>query len=236
MKRRLLLVEGNQADQQWVTDQLKSRFRSLTLTCVQSLDDAHRAIIDYGCDILVTSLKLSDGESPAAIIHALRAFAPGVPIIALTDLVREDESILDVITIGVSHVLYKEDLQKDYSKLTSVIVDTVRSLVTSDTNRDNVNERVTAMAQKVWDIDMRTSQAVGDMKQRQNNTDVVLAALTTSIGELTKVIDKRGGLEDRVKELEVSRAFAIKVLIGAAGAIGTILAAVGTAIVGLYKK
>ncbi len=225
MKRRLLLVEGSPADQQWVIDQLKSRFRSLAVTCAPNLDEAHRAIIDYGCDIIVADLKLPDGESPAAIIHALMAFAPGVPIIALTELSRDDDSLLDVITIGVRFILYKEDLQKDYSKLVTAIVDTVRELVTRDASRDNFSERVQALSQKVWDVD-----------NRQNSTDTLLFGLTNSITKLTEVIDKRGGLEDRVKELEKAHTLAIRVLIGAAGAIGTIIAAGVAALINLYKR
>ncbi len=72
-----------------------------------------------------------------------------------------------------------------------------------------------AMSQKLWDVDAKM-QTMGNL----------LHALTASITKLTETIDKRGGLEDRVAELEKNRATAIKVGIGVVSAMGTILAGV----------
>ena len=145
------------------------------------------------------------------IFHVLQAYAPGVPILALAAKITEDdESVTDVLTVGVRHILFKEDLQRDYSRLTSAIIDTIRELTTREANRDVLSERVQALSQKVWDVD-----------GRMQNTESLLGKLTISIDTLALVIDKRGGLEDRVKELEKAHLIAIKVILTLGGVLGT---------------
>lgn len=225
MKRRLLIVESDSATQAWLTDQLKDRFRSITSTVVSTLDAANHAIIDYGCDLIIADMQLAGTDSPAAVLHSLMAFAPGIPIIAITDLQSEDESLLDVLTVGVRHILFKDDLKTDCSKLVTAVVDTVRELANRDISRDSFGERMQALSQKVWDVD-----------NRMRSTEALLVKLTASIDKLADTIDKRGGLEDRVKELEKAHTLAVRVCIGVVGMIGTVLAAVVTAVISYLQK
>ena len=225
MKRRLLLIEGDKVEQGWMTEQLRDRFRSIHMTCVASLDDANRVIIDHGCDLIITSLTLQDGESPIAIIHALQAYAQGVPIIALTNTKRDDESLLDVAALGVRHILFKEDLQKDYSRIVSVIIETIKELATREVRHESFTEQVQALSHKVWDIDGR-AKAI----------EMLLGTLTLSVDKFAQTIEKRGGLEDRLKELEDNKSLAVRIVIALAGLIATCGGAGITAIVTYYLK
>lgn len=225
MKRRLLLVEGNKDDQLWMTEQLTTRFKSLLVTCVHNLDAANQAIVNHGCDIVLTDLSLPDGESPTAIIHVLKAYAPGTPIIALANMSRDDSSILDVTTLGIRDIIFKEDLRRDYAQLVTVIVKTIQDLASRDKLRDNFNDQVQALSHKVWDVDGRIRAM-----------ETILGTLTLSIDKMTQAMDKRGGLEDRIKELEKAHALGVRIVIGTVGLMATAMGTGITAVVTWFLK
>ncbi len=214
MKRRILLVGADKADRTLVIEQLKTRFRALDVVVAETLNAAHRALVDHECHIIITTLNLPDSESPASVIHALAASASNIPIIVLTRLAQNDDALLDVLTIGVRHILYAEDLKTDHGKLVTTIIDTLRDTTIREAHAVNFNVRMQALSQKVWDVD-----------KRMESTEESLGTLTDSINNLAGIIEKRGGLEDRVVKLEKTHATAIKFGISFAGICGTALAA-----------
>lgn len=214
MKRRLLLVGADKADRTLVVEQLKTRFRAIDVVVAETLNLAHRALVDHECHIIITSLSLPDAESPASVIHSLAASATSIPIIVLTRLAHNDDSLLDVLTIGVRHILYAEDLKSDQAKLVTTIIETLRETTIRDAHAANFSVRMQALSQKVWDVD-----------KRMESTEESLGTLTTSINNLAGIIEKRGGLEDRVVKLENTHSTAIKFGISFAGICGTALAA-----------
>lgn len=220
MKRRLLLIESDPANQNAMMTMLKDRFKSLQLICAKNLDEANRSIIDHGCDLILTNLSLADGESPGAIIHALQSYAQGVPIIALTSMDRDDAAITDVTVIGVRDVLFHEDVLKNPSALVIVLMSALREMGNRETRQDHFTGQVQSLSQKVWDVDGRIRAM-----------ETILGTLTLSIDKMTQAIDKRGGLEDRLKELEKAHAFGVKIVITVVSLAGTIITGVVTYII-----
>lgn len=222
MKRRLLFIDGNNTD--WLMEFLKERFRSLTVHVVHDLESARRACVDYGCDIILTNLSITDGDSPTAIVHTLQSYAPGVPLIGILAHVNDDDHMA-VLGLGVRHVLFLADVQHDKDIFTKALITTLQEIASRDTHRDVFNDQFKALSGKVWDVDGRTKAM-----------ETILGTLTLSIDKMTQAIDKRGGLEDRVKALEHTNTLAVKVLIGIGGCVGTLLTVAGTVFVAWLKK
>lgn len=219
VRRKLLLIEPKVDDQRWLVEQLADRFKYLHVTCVTTQAEAHQEMMTQAFDFVVTDLLASPENKPSAIVHDLIEIAPMTPVLVLTEMTVMGEYMLDVISIGVRHILYKEDVKKDIAKLVAAIIETVHDLARRDTLRDTFGERMHAISHKVHDVDSR----IGQMEKS-------LEGIVQSINAMVQVIEKRGGLEDRVKELEGNKAAAIKVGLWVAGVLGAGLTAIIAAI------
>lgn len=220
VRRKLLLIEPSLDDQRWLVENLGDRFKYLSVTCVQTQAAAHQEMMNQAFDFVVTDLLASgDDARPSAIVHDLIEIAPMTPVLVLTGMSVMGEYMLDVISVGVRHILYKEDVKKDISKLAAAIIETVHDLARRDTLRDTFGERMHAISHKVHDVDGR----IGQMEKS-------LEGIVQSINAMVQVIEKRGGLEDRVKELEANKAAAIKVGLWVAGVAGAVISAVVAAV------
>ena len=220
MKRQLMLIEADTTEQVWVTQQLATRFRSLVVHTAVDMNAARSHIVTHGCDIIIVNLRLPRGGSDADVMQELLEFATGIPVIALTWLDAADELLLDVLATGVQHVLYQEDVRKDFTKLGMAIVDVLRDIATRDRWKDDIRERMLVVQQKVWGVDGRLVEVESALKQ-----------LTTGIGNMTEAVEKRGGLEDRLQVLERHRDVAVRLgiaILSAAGAVA--LSILGTLI------
>lgn len=219
MRRKLLLIEPSVEDQKWLTTNLAERFKYLSVTCVQTQAEAHQEMMNQAFDFVVTDLLAGAENRPSAIVHDLVEIAPMTPVLVLTEMTVMGEYMLDVISIGVRHILYKEDVRKDIAKLVAAIIETVHDLARRDTLRDTFGERMHAISHKVHDVDTR----IGQMEKS-------LEGLVQSINAMVQVIEKRGGLEDRVKELEGNKDAAIKVGLWVAGIAGAVISAIAAAV------
>lgn len=214
MRRKLLLIEPNGEDQKWIVESLTARFKYLSVTCARTQTEAHQEMMNQAFDFVVTDLIETGDAQLASVVHDLTEVAPMMPVLVLTDRTTVGECMMDVIAVGVRHILYKDEVRKDSSKLVAAIIETVHDLARRDTLRDTFGERMHAISHKVHDVDGR----IGQMEKS-------LEGLVQSINAMVQVIDKRGGLEDRVQELEVSKAAAVKVGLWVAGVIGAVLSA-----------
>jgi ActR/RegA family two-component response regulator len=214
MRRKLLLIEPNLEDQKWLTSNLAERFKYLSVTCVQTQVEAHQEMMNQAFDFVVTDLLSGEDSRHSAIVHDLIEIAPMTPVLVLTEMRVMGEYMLDVISVGVRHILYKEDVRQDIAKLVAAIIETVHDLARRDTLRDTFGERMHAISHKVHDVDKRIVQM-----------EKSLEGIVQSINAMVQVIEKRGGLEDRVKEIEDNKAAAIKIGLWAAGVIGALLSA-----------
>lgn len=225
MKRRILLISSDKAERTLVTTQLQSRFRSLDVFTAETLNKAHQTFIEHGCDIILSSLHLPDGESPPNVAHSLMAMAHAVPVIVLTKLTHTDDDVLDVLTIGVRHVLFCEDLKSEPVTLINAVIEGLREVNTREAQFAGFGERLQMLSQKVYDVDNRMA-----------TTEGLLSKLTTSINTLVTSIDKRGGLEDRVVKLENTHATAIKFGLSFVGICGTVIAGLIVHMLDTFKK
>mgnify|MGYP003475325945 CR=1 FL=1 len=223
-RRMLLLVDQDPADAQWVIDNITARFRNFSVVPVRSVADAHNELITRVYDLVVTDL-LGDEDKPFNTVHDLVAISPTMPIIVLTATALAEEHMLDIVAAGVKHILYKEDVRKDVTRLVSAVIEVIQEVSRSDAIRDSHNERMYAIAKKVHDVDNRARTIEG-----------AINGLVQSVNALVQVVEKRGGLEDRIKDLEDTRQKAVKIGLWAAGVGGSLVAAIVTGIFNLMKK
>ena len=214
MRRKLLLLEGAE-DHDWLREHLHSRIRFMTVASVKTLDHAQSAIANDGGDIILTDSHIDDGASTANLVHVLSAYAPGVPILVMTNLAQDDDNLVDVIALGVRHVLYKEELKDNPAKLIGALVDTLRDVTARESAVNTQQRQLQAIREKVWEV----SHRVGSMEDS-------VAAVTSSMDTLTDSLTQRGGLEDRMKQMEERWVLCTRIAIGIGGALGPILAAV----------
>jgi DNA-binding NarL/FixJ family response regulator len=223
-RRRILLVEPCNDDSQWLLESLTTRFKYFHVTRVHTAAEAHQELINQGYDVIVTDL-FGDNERPFGVVHDLVEITPTTPIVVLAATEKLSEHMLDVTAAGIKHILYKEDVRKDISKLVAAVVEIVHELGRRDTMRDAVSERMHAVSRKVNDVD-------GRMRAMERT----LEGIVQSINAMVQVIEKRGGLEDRVKELENTKTNAIKFGVWAAGALGALASAVIAGVVAYLKR
>lgn len=224
MRRKLLLIEPATEDQRWITTKLGERFRYMQVTTVPSIQQAHDELLRESYDFIITDL-MAEPERPADVVYKLVELVPTVPIIVVTEMPIVGEYLLDVISIGVKHILYKADLRQDISKLVSALIETVYDLSRRDAIRDAFGERMQAVTHKIHSID-------GHITRIENAIESVANSMVT----LMETIEKRGGLEDRVKELENNKATAVKVGLWAAGVMGSIIVGILGVIAAYLKK
>jgi CheY-like chemotaxis protein len=212
--RRILLVEPNDTDSQWILEHLTVRFKYFNVTRVATLVAAQQALLNQSYDIIVTDL-FGDDDQPVTAVHTLVEITAATPIVVLAATEKLREHMLDVSASGIRYILYKEDVRSDVAKLVAVVIDIVHELGRRDTLRDDVSERMHAVSRKVTDVD-------GRMRAMEKT----LEDIVQSINAMVLVIERRGGLEDRVKELETTKLSAIKIGTWAAGVFGALASAI----------
>lgn len=231
MKRRLLLVDGVQTDCEWIAEQVRSRFKSMGIISVCSLNDAHKAIVETGCDIIVAGTGVIDSNSIVTTIHTLQAYALGVPVIVLTDVDhnQDHEAVMDVVATGVRHILYKSEVRQDFGRFIGPLVDTIRHLHTRETSDERCQEQVRSLSRKVWSMDDR-------VQLLETNVSGQLATVASRLETLTAAVDKRGGLEDRVTNIEKQHGLIKRVAWAVVGFFTTAIGAIASAVTNLFAE
>lgn len=228
MKRRLLLVEGDTAEQAWLSQCLLHRFRSIDVVTADSLNAAKRVIVEVGCDIIIAGGTVPDSPSPLDTVDSLQKYATGVPIIVVIGAEQARDSA-DVLIVGLKHILFREDLRQDSGRLTAAIVDTIHDLIHNARSQDQLQERFRMLADRLWRLELVT-------EKKDEANDKVLAAMQTSLDEIHAQLVGDSGLHTRVTSMEKVHKYVGRGLVSVAGAVGTsVLGWVGWLVTRLLK-
>lgn len=228
MKRRLLLVESDAAEQAWLTQCLTQRFRSIDVVSADSLSAARQVIVEIGCDIIIAGGVVPDSPNPVDTIISLQSYAAGVPVIVVIDAAKA-EGTADVLIMGIKHVLFREDLREDPSRLVSAIVATIHDMTHSSQSQDKLQERFRMLAERLWKLEVA-------FEQKDEAVDKTLQTIQTSLIETHERLIGKNGLDARVADMEKVHKYVGRGLVSIAGAIGTsILGWIGWLVARLLK-
>lgn len=222
-RRRVLLVDSMRDDQDWLAASLTARFKYLVVKTVATREEAHQELLDNQYDVIVTDMLITP-DPPGQFVCELLEIAMNTPIIVLTSTASVGDYMLDVISLGVRHILYKEDVRQDIGKLQAVIVDVIHDAARRDAMRDTLSERVTAIARKVGTVDGRIFKI-----------ETSIGAIADSIKAMALVVEKRGGLEDRIHDLEQFKGHLTRVGVWVATGLGAAVTAIVGGIFTLLK-